>query len=616
MTYPLIHLGTVFGGTPLPQYRFQNKQNQTGISLAEQWEMSKINSLLDRYVGDPSPQEIIIVLVVEDSDLSNMRAIKDNIDTLRKEASMWESGINCLTDEQIEAIAEVGRFEYRFQNNQPVTPSNQAAAQYLEYLQSFFKIARLADKINEMTLRSPIFFFSSDRRSDANLQAATSQFGENEYYGQYQSVYNAATGGATNLMQFSTRHFGRLKWRAMLRASASNEQAESFFEEEADVKLVRKYLGKLGYEWRLMPVDRDHMNYRMEFYKDGQYLEPTKFSSGEREIFHFLFAAFALNVEDGVIIIDEPELHLHPRWQRIFLDLFYDLSQERKNQFILATHSPVFVTPRTIENITRVYQTDRKSQRASLADAQLPNRHHLVRIVNSHNNERLFFADEVVLVEGISDRLILSSLIQFYSSQLAINRTIEVIEVGGKNNFTGYKELCDGLLMPVSIVADRDYLQEIGSDDVKELFVTDYGKVWDNLRKKKSNDRRTLCRILEQSIKDGNLEDLQKFWGYLKTRGTALKENLSDEENSRIDVEISNHSCNNIYILRHGEIEDYLPQGYSDVTGIVDLVQEPSWLRIKIDKSRALELNEIICRILGVDEEVKGRFSELIVGTS
>jgi predicted ATPase len=60
-------------------------------------------------------------------------------------------------------------------------------------------------------------------------------------------------------------------------------------------------------------------------------------SSGEQQMLSFLcYNAF---YDNSVIFIDEPELSLHPDWQRrLFPNL---MKQQSSNQFIVATHSPM-----------------------------------------------------------------------------------------------------------------------------------------------------------------------------------------------------------------------------------------------------------------------------------
>lgn len=58
-----------------------------------------------------------------------------------------------------------------------------------------------------------------------------------------------------------------------------------------------------------------------------------------KEIIH-LFSIYGFDLESGVMVIDEPELHLHPQIQEISR---YNLIQ-LLNTFtiIIATHSPIY----------------------------------------------------------------------------------------------------------------------------------------------------------------------------------------------------------------------------------------------------------------------------------
>ena len=67
------------------------------------------------------------------------------------------------------------------------------------------------------------------------------------------------------------------------------------------------------------------------------YLDSNFLSSGEKQMLSFLcYNAFFRN---SPIFIDEPEISLHPDWQRLLFSIL--MSQESNNQFIVATHSPL-----------------------------------------------------------------------------------------------------------------------------------------------------------------------------------------------------------------------------------------------------------------------------------
>lgn len=62
--------------------------------------------------------------------------------------------------------------------------------------------------------------------------------------------------------------------------------------------------------------------------------------------------------------------------------------------------------------MSRVYSNEQRSNIVRLNHAELPEPKHLFSIVNSQNNERMFFADKVVLVEGISDQVFFDAVFQ------------------------------------------------------------------------------------------------------------------------------------------------------------------------------------------------------------
>lgn len=47
--------------------------------------------------------------------------------------------------------------------------------------------------------------------------------------------------------------------------------------------------------------------------------------------------------ENGTLILDEPEIHLHPEWQIIFAEIIVLLQKEFNMHILINTHSPYFV---------------------------------------------------------------------------------------------------------------------------------------------------------------------------------------------------------------------------------------------------------------------------------
>lgn len=70
----------------------------------------------------------------------------------------------------------------------------------------------------------------------------------------------------------------------------------------------------------------------------GKEFDIKGLSSGEKQLFLRALALKFLEVNNSVILIDEPEISLHPQWQRKIINVYESIG--KNNQLIIATHSP------------------------------------------------------------------------------------------------------------------------------------------------------------------------------------------------------------------------------------------------------------------------------------
>ncbi len=63
-------------------------------------------------------------------------------------------------------------------------------------------------------------------------------------------------------------------------------------------------------------------------------------STGEKTLLAKVLYLYLKEIKDSVILIDEPELSLHPAWQNRVLKLYENFAKENNCQIIIATHSP------------------------------------------------------------------------------------------------------------------------------------------------------------------------------------------------------------------------------------------------------------------------------------
>ena len=94
------------------------------------------------------------------------------------------------------------------------------------------------------------------------------------------------------------------------------------FKADPNLRELTKILARLGYDWDLVSIAPLRNTYDVVLQKQGSRFFLSRASSGEKELLTYLFIIFALNVRDALILVDEPELHLHPKWQSTLLQLF------------------------------------------------------------------------------------------------------------------------------------------------------------------------------------------------------------------------------------------------------------------------------------------------------
>jgi len=128
---------------------------------------------------------------------------------------------------------------------------------------------------------------------------------------------------------------------------------------------VRKALKGLLPDFRNLSVRRSPL--RMEMEKKGKRLIVDQLSDGEKCLIAMVGdlarrLAIANPVRDnplegdGIVLIDEIDLHLHPKWQRMIVPKLAEVFPNC--QFILSTHSPHVITQLMPENLAVLKQTE------------------------------------------------------------------------------------------------------------------------------------------------------------------------------------------------------------------------------------------------------------------
>ena len=112
---------------------------------------------------------------------------------------------------------------------------------------------------------------------------------------------------------------------------------------------INEIFENLSIDVKVEDISQDGRNITLFTNSSGDEFDINELSSGEKQLFLRTLAIKMLNPENSIILIDEPELSLHPKWQQRIVDVYRKIG--KNNQIIIATHSPHILGSVKKENI-------------------------------------------------------------------------------------------------------------------------------------------------------------------------------------------------------------------------------------------------------------------------
>ncbi len=309
-------------------------------------------------------------------------------------------------------------------------------------------------------------------------------------------------------------------------------------------------------------------------------------ASGLVNVISILAALFDEEIE--VLLIDEPEVSLHPQLQSYLLREMKNAAKKYNKTIIISTHSPEMIELNSASELCNFvfFRKDTLPKQISLDTPELKNsklKEFLLRMSLIYNEG--FFAKKVLLIEGSSDMIIC----RYLCNKLNLNLDVagsQIIPVEGKGQFPVItklfrligKDVCiltdlDGFTDDNSVInlfselpeateiannhGNRDLqtmIRDIKSklseliQKYKESMVTIYEHhpYWVN-RDLESEDDKAICRALVAQLFTVSMDDLliwpgSNEWKRIQKRITVLFDILEEL------------GC---FVLRRGAVESY-----------------------------------------------------------
>jgi putative ATP-dependent endonuclease of OLD family len=171
------------------------------------------------------------------------------------------------------------------------------------------------------------------------------------------------------------------------------------------------------------------------------------------------------DIGNRLLLIEEPEAHLHAQRQLRLMKFLQEQSEQNDIQIIVTTHSPNLASAIDLNNLVML----QNGRAFSLAEGQTKLEHSDYRFLQRFldvTKANLFFARGVVIVEGDAESILLPTLAELIGLDFAA-RGVSIVNVGGvglrryarifQRDDVGQNGLLD---IPVACVTDMDVMPD------------------------------------------------------------------------------------------------------------------------------------------------------------
>ena len=155
-----------------------------------------------------------------------------------------------------------------------------------------------------------------------------------------------------------------------------------------------------------------------------------------------------------VLLIEEPELYLRPQAQRYLYRVLREFAHAG-NQVIYSTHSPAFLNVTRMEELVFVERLPATGTQAVQPEPVSADDDFRVITEFDAARSELFLAHAVVLVEGLTEKLVLPFVFAALGQDVD-REAISIIECGGKPNIPLFARICRATGIPFVVVHDSD----------------------------------------------------------------------------------------------------------------------------------------------------------------
>lgn len=299
--------------------------------------------------------------------------------------------------------------------------------------------------------------------------------------------------------------------------------------------MMRKYFDKelrIEYINGMISISLVDEQERVSYFDD--------FSDGEKSLLTMIFALYGNELSGSFIIINEPETHLHPQYQKELAEVCDQISEHIGVQVILSTNSPLFINEKNLTSVYRMYKDKEQASQISAPRISVDyDDASLMHMLRFENLSKIFFVDKILLVEGDTDAYFFSFYLNHLKTLPERKNLIcdyEIININGKGSFSTW----------------RKFLRKF---NIKHYFIGD----WDNTVDYGFFSRAELNKFYILANKQVKKQKSEKKYSDYYNRLVKTILTFAPNKHKAIIKGIEKLYEDHVFILKEGAIETYVP---------------------------------------------------------
>ena len=518
------------------------------------------------YDFEDKPQQIKVVVEIDDIDRANIQLLQDKTAKLSPIVGFYSA----------EQMFAAGNYQTEYEINIELNSTDKTytvqASQDIgfTYLTAYNLYKEVIEIYNEDNQESPIdnlaesFALIGSYRNYNNYSTHASLGGGNTAEKQIQKIRTSEYSKSTGMSESGEPaifSLVRLRMAAecfnLIQTKKDTKECEIAANGLEFIKDINKKIKIVNLKVEIKLIDVSSWNFTFSFIdtkRNKAVSDINSMSAGQKAIVHLVLEAYGRgDLKGGLIIIDEPEIHLHYQFQNEYLRVIEKLNRVQGCQYVLVTHSESLISSQTISSVIRVSLTDDGYTTINQPTIST-NQKWLVKILDNKRSTHAFFGSKVLLVEGEDDRYFFRALLGEIEDKLkkGIAQDITVLDINAKH--------------------DTEWRNLFVSFGLKVVFVTDLDSAW-------------------------------KFYPSEGNTSLNTQQLASDFITNHSDVisKIEGDYPNGIFILKEGDLESYLGI-QKGLTHVIEFCRNGLTTFLQGTNSKVQELKMIMAQVTGENE--------------